>query len=210
MSLGATALAKRFGERRALGPVDLDIADGTVVLVTGSNGAGKSTLLRCLAGVAAHEGVVRRAGAIAAGPVAFLPQAVRLPQNATIGEVIRLFAGDGAASALTSLGADWLPRPLERRLRDLSGGEQQRVALAALLGMRPGLLLLDEPLASLDPGAAGTLLERLRGLRDDGAIVLLAAPGPEARSLGSVVDRVVRLEAGRLVLDRGAEEFFAA
>ncbi|MBM4434241.1 MAG: ATP-binding cassette domain-containing protein, partial [Chloroflexi bacterium] len=87
MSLHIRGLRKCYGARRALEIASLDVAAGSVALVTGANGAGKSTLLRCVAGVVAHDGAVDRPH----GAVAYLPQGDVLPPTATVGEVLRLF-----------------------------------------------------------------------------------------------------------------------
>ena len=179
------ALTKRYGERVVLDGVDAEIASGTLVAIVGGNGAGKSTFLRCIAGLLDHEGEIERPDP----PIGFLPQSVLLPQAATVGEIVRLFARLGR-------GTEDVPLPVERerRVGRLSGGEQQRVALAALLAMRARLLLLDEPTADLDAGARAELFAELRRQRDSGTTVILTTPAPFAHELAPVADRIFTLE----------------
>ena len=100
------ALTKRYGERVVLDRVDAQIAPGTLVAIVGGNGAGKSTLLRCIAGLVDYSGEIERP----APPIGFLPQSVLLPQTATAGEIVRLFARLGH-------GTEEVPLPVERERR---------------------------------------------------------------------------------------------
>ena len=183
------ALTKRYGERVVLDRVDAEIAPGTLVAIVGGNGAGKSTLLRCIAGLVDYSGEIERP----ASPIGFLPQSVLLPQTATAGEIVRLFARLGH-------GTEDVPLPVERerRVGRVSGGEQQRVALAALLAMRARLLLLDEPTADLDASARAALFAELRRQRDSGTTVVLTTPAPFANELAPVADRIFTLDRARL------------
>ncbi len=193
------ALTKHYGERVVLDRVDAEIAPGTLVAIVGGNGAGKSTLLRCIAGLLDHTGEIARPDP----PIGFLPQSALLPQAATVGEIVRLFARLGG-------GTEDVPLPVarERPVGRLSGGEQQRVALAALLAMRAKLLLLDEPTADLDADARAALFAELRLQRDRGTTVVLTTPAPFAHELAPVADRIFTLEGGRL--DGGdASAYFA-
>ena len=183
------ALTKRYGERLVLDRVDAEIARGTLIAIVGGNGAGKSTLLRAIAGLIDFEGQIERPDP----PIGFLPQSVLLPQTATVGEIVRLFARLGR-------GSEDLPLPVERerRVGRLSGGEQQRVALAALLAMRAKLLLLDEPTADLDAAARAALFAELRRQRDSGTTVVLTTPAPFADELVPVADRILTLDGAHL------------
>lgn len=208
--------------RPALDAVSLDIEPGEVVLLLGPSGSGKSTLLRAFAGLVPHfhggtfKGNVVVHGrstrttspAELAGQIAFLFQdpdeqvvLTRVDREVAFGlQQLGVPSADllpRAHEALASIGAGHLA---ERPVAELSGGELQRVCLAAALALEPSLLLLDEPTAQLDPTAADDLLDLVVCLaRARETAVLLSEQRP-ARPLEQA-DRVVFLEAGRLLLD---------
>lgn len=184
----AHGLGKSYGTRVALEDVSFDLPSGSVTAVVGANGAGKSTLLRCLAGLARHEGSVTLEG-----PIGYLPQSASLPPGASVGEVRALLASLGRGSAVPPSEMD------DRRVGHLSGGQQQRAALAAVFGLAPRTLLLDEPTANLDDTARAELFATLAGLAQGGVTVLLTTPAPEAGAVDRRVDHVVTLSRGRLV-----------
>lgn len=206
----ARGLGKSYGRQRVLDGLDLDIPAGALTLIAGANGAGKSTLLGCLAGILRHEGTIdifdpegdaerlpRRPRALA-----YLPQRLRLPGSATVAEIMALFAGASSSAATPAAAArpaTFLPGA-GLRIGHLSGGQAQRVALAATLGGRPDLILLDEPFANLDDEAISTVSGMLRAHRAAGATVVLASPatGP----LVAAADLVIRIDGGRAVATR--------
>ncbi len=209
----------RFGYPRQdvfLGPVDLRIAAGQTWGIIGPNGAGKSTLLRLVVGlltptqgqVSLDGQPVARLSAVArARLAAFLPQKPVSPAGATAREVVllgrfpyrqhRLFesqddvriADEALASTETSEFAD-------RRMETLSGGEAQRVHLAAALAQQPRLLVLDEPTAALDPYHQLHLFSILAAqARQTGLAVLVATH--DLNLAGRFCDRLLLLHAGR-------------
>ncbi|MFZ4178113.1 ABC transporter ATP-binding protein [Streptomyces griseoincarnatus] len=170
-ALEADALGKRFGRRSwALRDCSFRLPAGRVCAVVGPNGAGKSTLLALAAGLLAPtEGTVRVLGAhpAAARPrVGFVDQDKPLYQQLTAAETLRMGADlnpghwDADTARRVVAGGDLDP---DRRIRALSGGQRTRVALALALGKRPELLLLDEPMADLDPLARHELMGLLMG-----------------------------------------------
>lgn len=208
MSVQFRELSRRYAGGRGIDTASADIAAGTLCAVVGGNGAGKSTLLRCLAGTVRCRGVASVAGQAPGrarrGAVGYLPQGVVLPPRATVGEIVAVFSRLGGA-AEPELDRDLVSVAPGRLMRELSGGEQQRVALAALLAMRPAVLLLDEPFAALDGAARAAALARLRSACDGGATVLVASPAPDLADLRLIMDRVLLLESGRIVADGGPE-----
>ncbi len=169
--LALRGLAAQAGAFR-LGPLDLDVPPGYAALL-GPSGAGKSTLLRVLAGsLPASAGTAHACGAalLALPPearqIGLVPQGgllfphLRVDENVAFG-VARAERGSRVAEALDAVGAAHLAR---RDPRTLSGGETMRVALARALAIRPRLLLLDEPLAALDPASRAELLPLLAAL----------------------------------------------
>lgn len=199
----ARDIGKRYGQHAALDDVTFEVAAGEVVGVTGPNAAGKSTLLGCLAGTTRHTG-----SATANGQVAYLPQRVQMPGQATVSEVLELFASlRPAGPDVARLPDEFLPSG-ERRIAQLSGGQRQRVALAAVLGGAPGLVLLDEPIANLDPPSRDAFFAAVEAHRANGAAVLIASP--VAVDVLTGVDRVLVLEGGRLTQDLPAPEYLAS
>jgi energy-coupling factor transport system ATP-binding protein len=211
----------------ALREVSVGLSPGQVTLVLGRSGSGKSTLLRTFAGLIPHfhggrfSGRVEVAGldtrrhgpAGLAGTVATLFQDPedQVVFTRVLNEVAFGLENVGtppraiearAMSALAAVGAEHLA---DRLVTGLSGGELQRVCLAATLALEPQLLLLDEPTSQLDPEAAEGLVELAVGLaRERGTAVLLSEQRP-ALPL-EVCDRVLFLEDGCLTLDAPVAE----
>ena len=192
---------RHAGRRRwALRGVDLDIAHGERVALLGSSGAGKSTLLAALAGLlppesGEREGTVEvrdRTGIVFQDPQSQLVMArtgddvaFGLENTGTAAERIWPLVDD----ALRRVG---FPYGRDRPVAALSGGEQQRLALAGALVSRPGLLLLDEPTANLDPDGARLVRGALAGL--DGTTMVIVEH--RVAELVPLLDRVIVLEPG--------------
>ena len=204
----------RFGAVQALHPLQLTLARGERLALVGANGSGKTTLLRLLHGLVPHSGR-RSGGSLADGraPVAamvfqrpfLLNLSVRF--NVLLGlwlqGVPRAQRDLRCTQALERVG---LAGSAQRPARDLSGGQQQRLALARAWALRPDLLLLDEPTASLDPSAKREIEALIAGLADEGITIVIATHNlGQAKRLAS---RVIYLEGGRLVVDLPVERFF--
>ncbi|MER6731414.1 ABC transporter ATP-binding protein [Streptomyces puniciscabiei] len=169
-AIEATGLGKCFGRRGgwALRDCAFRLPAGRVCALVGPNGAGKSTLLALAAGLLPPtEGRIRVLGtspAAARPRVGFVAQDKPLYPQLTIAEILRMGADlnpghwDRAAAEHVVVGGDLDPKA---RIRSLSGGQRTRVALALALGKRPELLLLDEPMADLDPLARHELMGTL-------------------------------------------------
>ncbi|MFI8088225.1 ABC transporter ATP-binding protein [Streptomyces sp. NPDC086080] len=171
-AIEADALGKRFGRRAtwALRDCSFRLPAGRVCAVVGPNGAGKSTLLAITAGLLAPtEGTATVLGtnpATARARVGFVNQDKPLYPQLSIAETLRMGADlnpgrwDAATAGQIVAGGDLDP---QQRIRALSGGQRTRVALALALGKRPELLLMDEPMADLDPLARHELMGVLMG-----------------------------------------------
>jgi energy-coupling factor transport system ATP-binding protein len=206
----------------ALRDVSTDLVPGQVTLVLGRSGSGKSTLIRAFAGLVPHfhggrfSGRIEIAGldtrrhgpAHLAGTVATLFQDpedqvvfTRVLNEVAFGlENVGTPAHEIEARALDALAAVGAEHLAGRLVTELSGGEVQRVCLAATLALEPRLLLLDEPTSQLDSEAAEALLElAVRVARDRGTAVLLSEQRP-ALPL-ELCDRVLFLDDGRLTFD---------
>jgi len=199
-------LGKRYRRTWALRDCSLAIPAGSVVALVGHNGAGKTTLLNLLVGlIEPTEGSAsvlggERAGSPAAlDGVGYVAQEAPLYQNLTVGETLRVIASlnrrwdqDQARSRLAELGI-----PLNRRVRRMSGGQQAQLALTLALARRPRLLVLDEPLAMLDPLARFDFMDTVMAATSrDGVSVVLSSH--VLAELERVADHLVLLSRGRL------------
>lgn len=216
----ATALNKRYRvgaeDIHVLQDLELSVAAGEMVAVVGSSGVGKSTLLHLLGGLdRADSGVIRIGdGEITAlgdaALVAFrnrhvgfvfqfhhlLPEFTALENAEMPLRIARLPTAESRPRAEQLLGRVGLRDRLSHRPGMLSGGEQQRVAVARALVMQPAVLLADEPTGDLDERTAATLHELLRSMhREHGLTSIIATHNPR---LAGACDRVLRLEGGRL------------
>ncbi|HIZ18986.1 MAG TPA: energy-coupling factor ABC transporter ATP-binding protein [Candidatus Olsenella stercoravium] len=203
------------GERtRALDGVTLELSGG-VTGVMGRTGSGKTTLLEVVAGATPLDsGRVRVEGRGATALVYQLPERQffesTVEREVMFGLLARGAHSDDArgraarALALMGLSLDELGA---RSPFSLSGGQQRRVAIASALALHPGLLLLDEPTAGLDPRARTSCLRAVRAAADAGATVIFASH--DANALAEVADRLVVLEGGRLTLDGPARDLLA-
>jgi ABC-type lipoprotein export system ATPase subunit len=214
----ARGLVKTFGEgrvaRRVLDGADLDVEPGEVVAVLGRSGSGKSTLLHLLGGLdRAEAGSIEIAGidvaraserelsALRRRHVGFVFQFFHLLPELS-GEANVLLAGRmrGAAPEAPARGAALIDRLGLRHVasslpHQLSGGEQQRFAIARALVNDPGLLLADEPTGNLDAEAGAEVLRLLRAGADEGRAVVMVTHEAGATAMA---DRVLRLADGRL------------
>ena len=203
--------------RRLLGPVDLVIGQGEFVAVVGPNGAGKSTLLRAALGLAAGTGTLlvgghplqSLGGRARASHMAWLPQQPQVTEPLSALELVRAarfrFTESSAAAETAALAA------LQRtgaadlaacRVPDLSGGEQQRVALACLLAQDAPTLLLDEPANHLDPAQQITVYRLIGELWREGRTVLCVTHDVNLlRHVGAPAARLVGLNGGALAFD---------
>jgi energy-coupling factor transporter ATP-binding protein EcfA2 len=189
----------------ALFGIDLAIEPGEGVLVVGGNGSGKTTLAWVMAGLLRPSFGACRLGGVPVhtqvGAVGLAFQHARLQlQRPTVAQDVRSAGGcgaDAAAAALAAVGLD--PAEVgDRPIEALSGGQQRRVALAGLLARRPSVLVLDEPLAGLDGPSRRGLLTVLSSLRRHQGITIVVI-SHDLHGVEQVCDRVVRLEAGRLL-----------
>lgn len=205
-------IGKRYGRRRpwALRGLDLAVPDGSVTALVGPNGSGKSTLLKAWVGFERPtEGRLSVAGIDpwrrpreAILKIGYVPQAPSLYRELTVEDHVRLAKtlrpGFDAALARARL-AD-LDIPASSRADELSGGQQAQVGLALALGTRAPVLLLDEPLASLDPLARREFLGVLvDAVRAHGATALLSSH--VITDIEQACDHLVVLGGGRLLLD---------
>jgi tungstate transport system ATP-binding protein len=210
--------AVRFGALTALSGVDFVLRPGERVALVGANGSGKTTLLRLLHGQLAHDGTRRvQRDALGREPAQAMvfqrPFLLRLSvwRNLMVALWLAGVPRDErvarAAQALARVGlADQRDRPA----RVLSGGQQQRLALARAWAVRPRVLFLDEPTASLDPGAKREVEQLITEFAQEGqqqglAVVMSTHNLGQAKRLAT---RMVYLEGGRVIVDLPTSSFF--
>ncbi|WP_156759036.1 ABC transporter ATP-binding protein [Microbacterium karelineae] len=203
--------------------LDLSLRAGDRVALIGGNGSGKTTLMRLLAGIhVPRSGDIelegantrsKRAGRLAERAAYLYQHPERMFLKASVREDVALFP----ESRRDPVAEEVVDRILERvRLtefagrdgRTLSGGQQRRATLAIGLAMRPGLLLLDEPTASLDVASRDDVIDMLADL--DGEIACTVIATHDMHLVAEWATRVIALEAGRVLADTTPRELFAA
>lgn len=228
---GARVCARGWGWRHAgrknaaLSGVDLDIAPGERVLVLGPSGSGKSTLMGGLAGLlgGAEEGEATGTLTVDGVAPAQARGRVGLLMQDPEAQVVLARVGDDVAFGMENLGvareeiwprvensleAVGLSVPLDHSTTELSGGQKQRLALASILAMGPGLLLLDEPTANLDPsGVAEVRAAVEKVVERTGATVVVVEHRVDVWA--SLVDRVIVVADGVIAADGPLDEVLA-
>jgi ABC-2 type transport system ATP-binding protein len=218
-ALETTSLGKRYGSNWALHDCTLTVPAGSVTALVGPNGAGKTTLLQLAVGlidpttgtidVLGHD--PRKEPLSVLPRVGFVAQDHPLPRRFTIGETLKLGR---------KLNPSWDDAIAERRIEELglsrrqrngtlSGGQQAQVALTLALAKRPQLLILDEPVASLDPLARREFLTGvLRAVTESGMTVVLSSH--IVADLERICDRLIILAGGRTQLVGPIEDLLAS
>jgi ABC-2 type transport system ATP-binding protein len=219
VALETIGLGKRYGSFWALQDCTLEIPAGSVTALVGPNGAGKTTLLHLAVGLTdPSAGEVRVLGASPQADAAdvlqrigFVAQEHPLYRGFTIAETLRLgrelnpgWDDDAARARIENLGL-----PLRKKVGALSGGQRAQVALTLALAKRPEMLLLDEPVASLDPLARREFLQSvMEAVAETGLTVVLSSH--LVADLQRVCDHLVILAGGRTQLAGPIEEILAA
>jgi heme ABC exporter ATP-binding subunit CcmA len=203
-------VSRHFGRRRALSRVSFTAERGTILGLLGPNGAGKSTMLAILATLQRPtSGTVRYGKADAAthgaalrGAIGVLGHDLLLYPELTARENLAFFGAlsnvaDPRGAAIAALERAGLADRADDYVGSFSRGMRQRVALERALIHQPRLALLDEPFTGLDDASTAMLVRRLRELRDDGTIVVLATHDLDLAE--GLLDHAIFLRDGRLV-----------
>jgi branched-chain amino acid transport system ATP-binding protein len=218
-ALNARDLHTYYGKSHILHGVDIEVVEGSITTLLGRNGAGKTTTLRTIMGILpAREGRVNMFGTdttrwpsfrIAALGVGYVPEGRRVFPNLTVEENLRVpleRRGPWTVGRIYEL----FPRLAERRLsrgRQLSGGEQEMLAIARALLLNPRLLLLDEPSQGLAPLVVREVFRIVRQMRSEGISVLLVEQN--VRSSLAIADFAYVMDNGAIAYS-GAAETLAA
>ena len=226
LSINDLVFRYRRREMPSIYEITLEVKPGELVLIAGSSGCGKTTLMRCINGLAPriYQGEM-------SGDVQIFGKPVQDLSMSDLSQRVGTLLQDPERQIVSShvfnevaFGLENLALPRQRiiyrvdetldylrisHLRDretfsLSGGEKQKVALAGILAMQPKLLLLDEPLASLDPMSASEALSLFRKLADDGIAVVIVEHRVED-VLAISPDNIIYLEEGKIAYRGGAE-----
>lgn len=228
---GARVEARTWGWRHggrhawALNSIDLDIVPGERILILGPSGSGKSTLLAGLAGILGgeDEGEARGSLSVDGMPPEQQRGRIGLVMQDPEAQVVLARVGDDVAFPMENLSVPreqiWprvgqalqevgLGLPFDHPTSALSGGQKQRLALAAILAMRPGLLILDEPTANLDPVGVAEVRDAVEGvLAASGATLVVVEHRVDVWA--GLVDRIIVILEGRIAADGPVERILA-
>jgi tungstate transport system ATP-binding protein len=212
LPLTVTNLAFESRGKRLLDNISFELTRSDPVAVLGPNGAGKSLLLRLCHGLispsAGRIGWAIGGGARRHAMVFQTPVMLRRSAIANVRHAIAVAGISGRHAAQQALDRFGLGSVADRPARLLSGGEQQRLAIARAWALRPEVLFLDEPTSQLDPGATRQIEDMLAMLAAEGVTLVMTTHDlGQARRLGR---RVLFLNRGRLVEDAPAAQFFSA
>ncbi|MCG8421839.1 MAG: urea ABC transporter ATP-binding subunit UrtE [Proteobacteria bacterium] len=211
-------LNQYYGQSHTLWDIDLDVARGECVCVMGRNGVGKSTLLRAVMGlVTSASGSIRLDGRELAGTpvelrvrsgIAYVPQGRQIFPRLTVEENLRLGLSAGRSKHISDRIFGLFPvlkSMLGRRGGDLSGGQQQQLAIARALVLSPSLLILDEPTEGIQPNVVEEIANIVQRLREEESLTVLLVEQklPFARR---VAQRFFLMDRGRMVASGGMVE----
>ncbi|MEM6589548.1 MAG: urea ABC transporter ATP-binding subunit UrtE [Pseudomonadota bacterium] len=211
--LNVNALRASYGESEILHALDLDVKPGEIVAIMGRNGMGKTTLMKTLMGIVPERGGdITVEGAEITGlkshqrvahGVAYVPQGRQIFSSMTVQENVE--------TGLTVTGQKVVPEEIyelfpvllemkDRRGGNLSGGQQQQLAIARALASGPKVLLLDEPTEGIQPSIIREMARTLRKIRDQKGLSIVVSEQVLSFAL-DVADRVLVIENGRFVHD---------
>jgi len=220
--LAIDKLHAAYGESEVLHGLDFTVGKGEIVAVMGRNGMGKSTLMRTLMGImAASGGAVRLDGTDVTGlrphqrvaqGLAYVPQGRMIFSTMTVEENVE--------TGLTVTGKKTVPQDIydlfpvlkemrKRRGGNLSGGQQQQLAIARALASNPRVLLLDEPTEGIQPSIIRDMARTLRRIRDERGLSIIVSEQVLSFAL-DVADRIIVIENGTIVHDTPRDGIDAA
>lgn len=208
-------VTKRFGRFTAIDDVTETIGGGESVALWGANGAGKTSLLRCILGLYRFAGRIRVcgedvgcSGKAARRLIGYVPQELGFSDDTRVEDAIRLFGGLKGVrrcSPASTLAAVGLRGEERKRVRELSGGMKQRLALGLAMLGDPPVLILDEVTASLDSVGREEFVHLLASLAKEGKTMLFASHREE--EITTLASRVLVMERGKVVRDVSSAEF---
>lgn len=216
--IGVEQLTKSFGKFKALDNITLQLAKGQTVCLLGPNGSGKTTLIKSILGLVIPESgtitidgqVVKKDWQYRSG-IGYMPQIGRYPDNMSIEQVINMIKELRPEHTVYDeelfygFGLDKLKG---KTMRSLSGGTRQKVSACLTFLFSPGVYILDEPTAGLDPVASELLKEKIAEERAAGKLILVTSH--VLSDLEGIASHIVYLQDGTLVFYKSVEELQAA
>ena len=209
--LELVGITKEYGNVRALDQVDLTIESGKIVGILGPNGSGKTTLFKLINGLLTPTSGYLRINGIAPGVetkkvVSYLPDNNFLPAWMTVEQIVNLFCDfyedfrpDLAFQMLARLGV-----PKDKRLKNLSKGNKEKVCLILAMSRNAQLYVLDEPIAAVDPAARDYVLSIIINNYNPDATILISTH--IISDIEPVLDEAIFLNKGRIVLHKTVDE----
>lgn len=211
----ATNVTKKFGKLTALQNVSVTCNKGQCISITGPNASGKTTFIKCLLGM-----VVPDSGFITfdqqnimhdwkyRSGIGYMPQTGRFPDNMTVAQLMDMMK-DIRKHSTASLDEELinafdLAGIASKHMRTLSGGTRQKVSAALAFLFNPGVLILDEPTAGLDPLSTETLKDKIRKEKEKGKLILITSH--ILSDLDDLVSEVIYLQDGRLKFHKSLEQ----
>ena len=207
-----------YGQSRVINDMNLEIGEGEIISLVGRNGMGKTTLLKSLIGMVPQESgqilldsediSAQQSHERVASGIGFVPQGRMIFSTMTVTENI--------VTGLTTTGEKKVPEDLydlfpvlkemgKRRGGNLSGGQQQQLAIARALASRPKLLVLDEPTEGIQPSIIREMAQTLRRIRDERGLTILVSEQVLSFAL-DVSDKVMVIEKGDIVHQESSAE----
>lgn len=201
---------KKFGRLHVLKDINLTCDKGACIALIGPNGSGKTTLIKSLLGmVIPNSGDITVAGQSVKNNwryrshIGYMPQIGHYPDNMTIGQIIDMMkdiAGTEAKVDSSLMEAFSLSSISNKRMRTLSGGTRQKVSASLAFMFEPGILVLDEPTAGLDPVATEILKAKIEAEKQKGKLILITSH--VLSDLDDLVTHVIYMQEGTIVFHK--------
>lgn len=207
-------LNKSYDRLHVLQDVDLELPAGECVAFVGPNGCGKTTLMKCILGLVTPEsgevmvnGMNVQDNPASRSMIGFMPQKSSFPQNMTVGQTVETILRVRAYQGQTDMELYEkyaIPSISDKRTYALSGGTSQKVSAALTFLFNPEILILDEPMAGLDPLSAETFKAKIRKEKEKGRLIFITSH--ILSELEDLASHIVFMEEGRILLYQSVDE----
>ena len=208
-------LTKKFNKFTALNQVNINFNDGHSVALIGPNGCGKTTLIKCILGLNVVEDgdiLVNNESVkehyLYRKNIGYMPQIGRYPENMTIAQTIQMIKDTRKVSEneldTELLEAFELKSIFDKKMRTLSGGTTQKVSAVLAFLFNPGIIILDEPTAGLDPLASEILKNKIIKEKNKGKLIIITSH--LLSELDDIVSEIVFMNEGKVIVHQSVEE----